>query len=65
MSFPDDELLIIGMVLDEENEKEQGKERKWVHRSWKNRETEGELSTLHKELVDDGATFFEFSREYS
>lgn len=44
-------------ALDEEQEQNQIKKRKWVHKAWTNRKNEEEFVTLHKELVDD-ETFF-------
>jgi hypothetical protein len=54
--FTENELLMISLILDEEEEKAV-KKRMWVHKAWKKRQTEGEFSTLYKELMDDGTVF--------
>lgn len=59
--FSENDLLMIALVLDEE-EKQLVKKRKWVHQAWKKRNTEGEFATLYKELMDDGAKFYEYFR---
>lgn len=59
--FTDDKLAMISIILDEE-ESNKTKKRKWVHESWKKRESEGEFVTLYKELMEDGRKFFEYFR---
>lgn len=65
--FSENDLLMIALILDEEEEEKAVKKRMWVHKAWKKRPTEGEFSTLYKELMDDGTKFFEYFRlsEYS
>lgn len=61
--FSENELLMIALILDEEEEEEVVKKKRlWVHQAWKKRPTEGEFSTLYKELMDDGTKFFEYFR---
>ncbi|KAL4084999.1 hypothetical protein QTP88_027849 [Uroleucon formosanum] len=57
------DLLMIALILDEEEEEKAVKKRMWVHKAWKKRPTEGEFSTLYKELMDDGTKFFEYFSE--
>lgn len=61
--FSVDECAIIALILDQEEEELQlRKKRKWVHKAWEKRGTEGEFATLYKELLDDGTKFFEYFR---
>ncbi|EFN64842.1 hypothetical protein EAG_03612 [Camponotus floridanus] len=60
--FTDDELAMIAIILDEEEANEKTQKRKWVHKAWKKRESEGEYVTLYKELIEDGRKFFEYFR---
>lgn len=54
---------MIALILDEEEEEEVVKKKRiWVHQVWKKKSTEGEFSTLYKELMDDGTKFFEYFR---
>ncbi|KAL4091828.1 hypothetical protein QTP88_026450 [Uroleucon formosanum] len=60
--FSENDLLMIALILDEEEEEKAVKKRMWVHKARKKRPTEGEFSTLYKELMDDGTKFFEYFR---
>lgn len=57
----EDDLLAIALILDEEEE-QQVKKRKWVHKAWEKRGRDGEYATLYRELTDDGAKFYEYFR---
>jgi hypothetical protein len=48
-------LALFALVIDEEHPRK--KEKKYVPQAWMNREVEGELATLYKELVDDETKF--------
>lgn len=61
-TLSENKLLMIALILDEEEEEQVVKKRKWVHQAWTKRPTEGEFSTLYKELMDDGTKFFEYFR---
>ena len=54
----DMDLAMIVIILDEEEEVQKVKKRKWVHETWKKRGTEEEFATLYKELIDDETKFF-------
>jgi len=60
MTILENDLLMIALILDEEEKEKVVKKRMWVHKAWTNRPTEGEFSTLYKELMDDGTKFFEY-----
>lgn len=62
MEFSENDLAVIALILDEEEEKQLKKKRKWVHEAWKKREIEGEFNTLYKELVDDQTKFVQYFR---
>jgi len=62
-NFTDEELCIIAIILDEETEEEKTpKRRKWVHEAWKKRDSEGEILTLYKKLIEDGTKFYQYFR---
>lgn len=47
-------LAMIAIILAEEKEAEHKlKKRKWVHKAWKKRGSEGEFATLYKKLIED------------
>ncbi|VVC87115.1 unnamed protein product [Leptidea sinapis] len=58
--FNNTELAMIAIALDEEEEENREKKRKWVHEAWKLRESEGEFVALYKELIKDERKYFEY-----
>lgn len=61
-NFPEEDLIVMSLILDEEEQINKQKKRKWVHEAWRKREVEGEFHTLYKELLDDQTKFFEYFR---
>jgi hypothetical protein len=56
------ELAAVAVALAEEEGAER-KRRRWaVHPAWRKRESEGELVTLYKELIDDEVKFYGYFR---
>ena len=58
------ELAMIAIILDEEEETENGKKnrRYWTHDALRKRKAEGEYWTLFKHLSDDEEKFFQYFR---
>lgn len=51
---------LTALIFYEEEEAEHKmKERKWKHDAQKKRESEGKFAPQYKELIDDGAKFFQ------
>jgi hypothetical protein len=66
-SFPKRQIAAIALMLDEEEKNaslSDKKKRKWVHKCFRSRKSEGEYWTLYKELADDELKFYWYFRMY-
>jgi hypothetical protein len=64
-SFSKRQLAAIALLLDEEEKNaalSDKKKRMWVHKCFRNRQSEGEYWTLYTELADDEMKFYQYFR---